>query len=145
MSHSSLPFLRKLVGPATPELIPLSGRARGAAVGFRPMAVLHDQEQAFKSEPATASQPSAAAAPAKAASVLAPAACVHPNSGTARKARFFRSIAKSGVTRSAPTALSAGRRPSGPAPRLVLAGSFSEVCAELERLVAQEEHYLRAS
>ena len=77
MSHTSLPILRNLLGPVRPVLVPLSGRARGELIGFRPMAVLCDEEQAFKPEKA-ADRPAAilhaAAAPAASAPPALPAA-----------------------------------------------------------------------
>ena len=136
MSTTSL--LRKLVGTATPPLLPLSGRARGAAIGFRPMAVLRDQEQAFKPEGATSS--GALPTPARPATVSHAAP-----TQVQRHFRLFRTPSQNLLTHS--TARSTPARPSRPARpsgRLALSGTFSSVCAELERLVAQEERYLRA-
>ncbi len=137
MSHTSLPILRNLLGPVRPVLVPLSGRARGELIGFRPMAVLCDEEQAFKPEKA-ADRPAAilhaAAAPAASAPPALPAAAAPGHF------RFFRAFSATALT-PAPRRLPKRSRPSG---RLVLSGTFSEVCGELERLVAQEERYLHA-
>lgn len=146
MNHASLPFLRLLVRPLpSRHLLPLSGRARGAALGFRPMAVLRDQAQAYKSEPKMSAAPAAPQAresnkPAQVAPVTAPASVAEgPSPHTPR---FFRPAAlKQSLSASAPSARFA---PLRPVDRLTLSGKFSDVCAELERLVAQEERYLQA-
>ena len=131
MSHSSLPFLRKLLASSHPVLVPLSGRARGEVIGFRPMAVLCDEEQAFK--PAA---PVGKAAPALPGAALAAAApTTRPVAAASGQFRFFHAFSAT-----APDASARSRSSS----RLVLSGTFSEVCGELERLVVQEERYLHA-
>ena len=135
MSHSSLPFLRKLLASSHPVLVPLSGRARGEVIGFRPMAVLCDEEQAFK--PAA---PVGKAAPALPGAALAAAApTTRPVAAASGQFRFFHAFSATART-PAPDASARSRSSS----RLVLSGTFSEVCGELERLVVQEERYLHA-
>ena len=136
MSHTSLPILRHLLGPARPVLVPLSGRARGELIGFRPMAVLCDAEHAFKPEMA-ANRPAPILHASTAPALSAPPAA--PMAATPGHFRFFRGFSAAALT-PAPR-LPNRSRSSG---RLVLSGTFSEVCGELERLVAHEERYLHA-
>ncbi len=122
MSHKLLAFLPRMPRAKRDTLLPLSGAARGAVIGFRPMAVLCDERQAYKPErPASpsASQPlRLAPGPAARSTAVATAALAARPNSTAHHAQ-----------------------PG--AGRFVLSGRLADVCAEIERSVRLEELHNR--
>lgn len=113
----TLPFFQQLgrflSGNPAAGLPDASGH-RARQPGFRPMAVLRDERQAYK--PPCACGPTAGAC---------------SSSGSSAHSTV--------VTTDDPSL------PEFPHPgKLVLSGRMADVCAELERLVTQEEFFLRA-